>query len=155
MAKAGYSVVTTADVALTAATAKSIIGVLSGASFGVDLIGVRVAFDGVSGSAEPVTVEVCYCTFATNPPGTNSTTRTPAQGYGRVLAHGVTAASNWTTEPTVITVLDEFLIHPQSGAWVDLPLGTSYDSDLSDGFVIRCTAPAAVNARATLKWERM
>lgn len=155
MAKAGYSVITTADVALSAATAKSVLGIRGNAAFGVDLIGVRLAFDGTSGSAEPVTVDLCYCTFATNAPGTNSTSRTPAQLYGRVLTHGFTAASNWTTEPTVLTVLEQFLIHPQAGAWIDVPLGTSYDSAFSEGFVLRLTAPAAVNAAATFKFERV
>jgi hypothetical protein len=154
MASVGYKVTTSAAVALAAATAKSILGIKAPTGNGMDLIGASVQFDGASGSAVPVLVELCYCTFATNPPGTNSTSRTPVQAYGRVIAAGATAASNWTAEPTAITVLDEFLFHPQAGVVLQLPLGTTYDCAVSEGFLIRCTAPAIVNARATLHWER-
>lgn len=149
-----YTVVTSAAVALVAATAKSIIGVKSGATFSVLLKQAAVMFDGVTAGAVPVLVELCSATFATNVPGTASTTRTPAQGSGRVLAHGVTAASAWTTEPTVLTVLEELLIHPQAGVIYQIPLGDEYDCGFGEGFVIRCTAPEAVNVRATLKWVR-
>ena len=68
MAKCGYSVVTTADVALAAATAKSVIGVKGHANFGIDLTYAAIGFDGVTASAIPGLVELCYCTFATNSP---------------------------------------------------------------------------------------
>jgi hypothetical protein len=75
---------------------------------------------------------------------------------GRTLAHGVTAASNWTTEPTAITVLEEHRLTPMGGTeFIYLPLDQSYDCALGEGFAIRLTAPtSAVNARATMKWER-
>jgi hypothetical protein len=155
MAKAGYSVGVGADVALVAATAKTILGIKSGAAFGLDLKKASISFDGKVSTNEPVVVELCYCTWATNGPGTNSTTETPIQWYGRVLAHGITAASAWSAEPTVISVLDEFLIHPQTGVMIPIPLGDTPDCALGEGFALRCTAPDAVNARAGLYWERM
>lgn len=155
MSKAGYSVSTTAAVALVAATAKSILGVSAPAQFGVDLKKYRVSFDGVTASAIPVLVELCYSTFATNAPGTASTTRTPAQVYGRAITTGFTAASNWTSEPTVLTVLDQWTLTPNGGLVIyDIPLGDTPDSAVSQGFVIRCTAPAAVNVTADLWFER-
>ena len=36
----------------------------------------------------------------------------------------------------------------------DYPLGDTPDSAFSEGFVVRCTAPAAVNVRASLVFER-
>lgn len=156
MTRCGYSVVTTADVALAAATAKSVLGVKAHANSGVDLTHASVGFDGVTASAVPVLVELCYCTFATNGPGTNSTSRTPAQEYGRVISVGATAASAWTSEPTALTVLDEMKLTPNGGLvkW-QFPLGNTLDSAVSEGFVLRCTAAAVVNLRATLKWERI
>lgn len=155
MGKSGYTVVTSGAVALAAATAKSILGVKSAADFGLDLRAMRFWFDGVTASGVPVLAELCSSTFATNSPGTNSTSRTPAQEYGRVIAHAVSAASNWTGEPTVLTVLDEMLVTPAGGGLpYDFPLGNTPDSDLSQGFVLRMTAPAIVNVRATMKWER-
>ena len=156
MSKAGYSVATTAAVALTAATAKSVLGVASGAQFGVDFKKLHMGFDGVTASAVPVLVELCYATFATNGPGTNSTSRTPSQVYGRTIAiTGVTAASNWTAEPTVLTVLDQWTLTPNGGTVLyDVPLGDTPDSAVSQGFVIRCTAPAGVNVNGTMWFER-
>ncbi len=155
MAKQGYSIVTASAVALAAATTKSIQGVRGNAAFGVDLRRFEVGFDGVTASAVPVVVSLCYCTFATNPPGTNSTSRTPAQIYGRVATHGFTAASNWTVEPTVLTVLDEFLLTPNGGLLVvEFGSEKSYDSAFSEGFVLACNAPAIVNVRSSMVFER-
>lgn len=156
MSKAGYSVVTTAAVALAAATAKTILGVKSGATFGADLRRISVAFDGVTASAVPVLIELCYATFATNAPGTNSTTRTVVQQYGRVTASGMTAASAWTAEPTVLTPLQEFLLTPNSGLVIaEFAPDKSWDTALGEGFALRCTAPAIVNVRGTLEFERV
>lgn len=150
-----YSAVTGGAVALSAATAKTILGVKAHANSGVLLKKVKIGFDGVTATAIPVLVEVGYCTWATNGPGTNSTSVTPAQLNGRVISVGATAGKTWTAEPTTITALDESLIPAFMGvAWYDVPLGDEYDSAVSEGFVIRCTAPAAVNVRATMTFSR-
>ncbi|MEV0382429.1 hypothetical protein [Nonomuraea sp. NPDC050643] len=161
MAKSGYSIHTEGSVALSAATAKSILGVKSGATtanHGVDLTRFKVSFDGVTASAVPVLVEICLCTFGANPPGTNSTSlSTPGivQAYGKLASTGFSAARNWTAEPTTISVVDVFWLTPNGGTvFYDWPLGTSYDSPLGEGFVIRCTAPATVNVRASMGFER-
>ncbi len=155
MAKAGYTITTGGAVALTATTAKTVLGVKSHANFGLDLIKFRVAFDGVTASAVPALIEVCYCTFGANAPGTNSTSVTPSQAYGRALTVGATAAKTWTTEPTPITVLAEFLLTPNGGTLLyDWPLGTSPDCALGEGFALRLTAPANVNCRAAMWFER-
>lgn len=155
MAKAGYTAPTGTAVALSAATAKSVLGVSAPAQFGVDLKKLRVGFDGVTASAVPVLVELCQATFATNGPGTNSTSVTVQQVYGRSITAGFTAARNWTSEPTVLTAIDNWTLTPNGGLVIyDFPLGDTPDSAVSNGFVIRCTAPAAVNVQATLWFER-
>ena len=155
MAKAGYSAPAAAAVALVAATAKSIIGVSAPAQFGVDLTKFRLGCDGATSTAVPMQVELCYATFATNGPGTASTSITPMQVYGRSIAVGFTAASNWSAEPTVLTVIDAWSIPVYGGLVVyDFPFGTTPDSAVSQGFVIRCTAPAIVNVRPTVWFER-
>lgn len=153
--QAGYSVVTTTAVALAAATAKSVIGVNATANFGCVLKKYRIGFDGISASAVPVYVEICNCTFATNPPGTASTSETVWQTYGKGITAGFTVARNWTTEPTVVSDLEAFLLTPNGGTVIyDYPLGDCPDVGVSNGFVIRCTAPAVVNLRASLLFER-
>lgn len=147
----GYKNTTESAVALSAATAKTIIGVRSGSTFGVQLRQFHLGFDGVTASAVPVLWELMDATFATNAPGTNSTSTTITQRYGRALASGMTAGKNWTTEPTVLTQYDEDLLTPNGGL-----LLYQYPSDqlpdvqaLNSGLVLRLNAPATVNVRAT------
>jgi hypothetical protein len=155
--RAMYGVAAGADVALAAATAKSVLGIRAGSTFGLDLAMWSIAFDASGSTAptnEPILVELCRATFASNAPGTNSTSETPEQLSGRVTAHGMTAASNWTTEPTVLSVLDEFLCHGQQGFKEFMGLGQEFDTDLNHGFVIRVTSPAVVNCRPSLRVYR-
>lgn len=155
MAKAGYTVVTGGAVALTASTAKSVLGIKSASDFGIDLKKIWWGFTGVTATEAPVVCELCYCTFGANPPGTASTSVTPAQVYGRTIAHGVTAAKTWTTEPTTITVLGEVPLTPNGGTLLyDSPLGDTPDSAVDQGFVLRFTAAASVSVRATIWFER-
>lgn len=157
MGRAIYSAAAAAVVALTAATAKSVIGVAATANFGVDLLGFELGFDGATSTAIPPQIEICQATFATNGPGTNSTSITPVQESGRAITAGFTAAANWTTEPTVLTVMRATSLPAYQGSiWVDLAKdNTTPDNAVSAGFVIRITAPAAVNVRPTLYWARL
>jgi hypothetical protein len=142
-------------VALAAATAKSVVGVRAGSAFSIYLKRYRISFDGVTASAVPVLIEVCQATFATNAPGTASTSVTPVLTTGRSTAVGATAAKNWTTEPTVLTVVEEVLLTPNAGVLMyDFPLQDEPDTDLNTGFVLRLTAPATVNCRADLVFGR-
>ncbi len=134
MARSLYTCLTEGDVASAAAsTAKTIIGVKAG----------------------PTLIEICYCTWATNSPGTNSSSTTPNQISGRVLTAGFTSGKTWTGEPTALTVLWAFALDPNKGLFVyDFPLGDSPDSALAEGFAIRTTVASgggAVNFRAALK----
>lgn len=156
MSAAGYSVITGGAIALSAATAKSILGVKAHANSGLQLKEFVVALDGVTASAVPVLIELCYCTFGANAPGTNSSSVTPLQKYGRVLTPGFTAGKTWTTEPTTISVLKELLLPADKGLLVfQYVLGLEPDCALGEGFVIRATAPAAVNIRASMDVERI
>lgn len=157
MAKAGYKASTEGYVALSAAATKTVLGVVAPAQFGVDLKKIRIGFNGTSATAEPVRVELCYATFATNAPGTNSTSVTVTQGYGRSITAGFTAAKNWTAEPTVLTVLDEWPLTPAGGLVIyDFPLGDTPDSAVSQGFAIRCITVTGVSPSllASLQFER-
>lgn len=151
----GYGSSTEGAVSLAAATAKTILGVRAGATFNVQLKQFSIGFDGVTASAVPVLWEIVEATYASNPPGTNSTSTTIDQRYGRALANGMTAAKSWTSEPTVLTPHDENLLTPNGGLLVvQYPPGQEPDAAaLNDGWAIRLNAPAIVNCRATLMFE--
>lgn len=153
--KTGYSTNTEAVVALAAGVAKTCLGVKGGAAFGIDFIGFSIGLDGVTAAAVPVLFEVCYCTWATNGPGTNSTSTTVDTQYGRAVASGVTAARAWSAEPTVLTPFMELLIPAYAGLFVyDFPRDRTPDTAVAEGFAIRGNAPANVNARLTMVFER-
>lgn len=159
MAKAGYGIRTSAAVALTAATAKTTLMIITPAQFGGELKKFRIGFDGVTASAVPVLWEIVRSTNATNStPGTNNTNENSniVQLYGRSITTGFTGFSASTSEPTVLTVLESNLLTPVGGLLVyDFPLGDSYECDVSAGLGIRLTAPAAVNARCGMIVERI
>jgi len=159
MSAVGYSIVNgTSAIALTAATARTVLGVKAHANSGLQVKWIDVCFDGVTASAVPVLVELCYATFATNAPGTQSTSLTPLQTYGRPLTVGFTAAEAWVAanEPTVLTVLKRWLMPPDKGVVMyQWPLDNEPDCALGEGFAVRCNAPAAVNVRAGIGVERI
>lgn len=157
MAQTLYAAPAAASVALVAATAKTVIGVNGASDFGVDLRKLRFGFDGITAANVPVLIELCAATFATNPPGTSSTAITPVATAGRAnAATGFLAASNWSAEPTVLTVIDSYLVTPNGGTIVyDYQgIGDTPDSPLANGFAVRMTAPQAVNVRPTLLFSR-
>jgi hypothetical protein len=158
MAKAGYTVRTTAAVALSAATAKTALMVITPAQFGCDLKKFRIGFDGVSATAVPVLWEIVTSTNATNStPGTGNTNESSniTQIYGRSITTGFTAFSASTSEPTVLTTIDSEYLTPAGGLlFYDIPLGDTPDIGVSAGIGIRLTAPATVNARCAMWFER-
>lgn len=161
MADAIYSIVTptVASVALTGGTAKTVLGAKAHANSGLAVLAATISFDGVTASAVPAYAELCYSTWATNSPGTNSTTLSaPAitQVSGRALTAGFTAAHTWTSEPTVLTPIDNQVLTPNGGLikWA-FPLGQEPDSALAEGFVIRLKAAANVNCVCTMWVKRI
>ena len=148
---ARYTVESNGDIALAAATAKTILSVINAANGLIRITEIGVSFDGVSSSAEPVTVELCSCTQAGA--GT-STSHTIAQIGGPTRTVQATGARAFTAEPTTITVLKRWLVHPQTGFLVQFPLGREPEMVVTaDALLIRCTAPAVVNVQGYLEFE--
>jgi len=148
---ARYTVESNGDIALVAATAKTILNWISGANALSRIVELAVSFDGVAAANEPVTVELCKSTQATA--GT-STAHTIAQSGGPTRTVEGTAARNYTAEPTVLTVLKRWLVHPQTGIVIQFPLGREFEQiTTADGIALRCTAPDAVNVQAYMEAE--
>jgi hypothetical protein len=137
----------TSEIALTAATAKTVIQIVSAANHPVKLLRWGVFFDGTSATAEPVQVRLLRQTTA----GTMSSL-TPVE----LTNHGVTvqtsAQHTATAEPTAGNVLDIAEVHPQTGYEVNL-LGQEIILGSSARVGIECTAPAGVNVRAKIVFE--
>lgn len=151
---------TAGAIALSAATAKTVVGIAAGTVNQPSVVEVAISFDGVTASAVPVLCEWVSGTNATNPPGTNSTSQTPKQLRGwPSQASQATAAYNWTAEPTVLEVFKKRLLTPNGGLIViQNPLGREPTSIVTAStqfkFVgLRLTAPATVNCHVDLEYE--
>lgn len=154
MAKAGYSVQTGAAVALTSGTARSVLCVIAPAQFGIDLRAIDFGFD-ASAAATGILVELCTSTLATNStPGTNNTTATVNQVYGRSITAGFTGFYASTSEPTVLTPIDSFTVAVNGTVVRPWNFGEGYDTAVSSGLVLRCTSQSSVNVRASMIFER-
>lgn len=154
MSRPGYSACFDA-VSLSAATAKTVVGIKAAPNHLAVVTAIAVTFHGVTASDVPALIEVVKGDDTTNPPGTNSTTLTPAQLRGRVLTCDASAAHTWTAEPTTLTRLWEMRVSPTSGVIIQLPLSREIECDpTTNKFLgLRITAPAAVTVSGTLEFE--
>jgi hypothetical protein len=158
----GYAVDTTSAVALTAATARTALMVITPSSFGAVLTGMFLSFNGVTAAEKPCYWEIVRSTNATNStPGTNNTNENSniRQLRGQTITAGFTAFSASTSEPTVLTRLvsnELTVVGGSMGLYV--PLGREYECGASAGLGVRLTTPAAaaaVSARVELEFERI
>lgn len=146
-----YTVKTDGALALGIATTKSLVAITRVPGIISRLIELHVSFDGVTGSAAPVLVELCSSDGTTD--GTASAV-TPIQTGGIAAAADSSAEEDFSVEPTVLTVLKHWLVTPDRGI---LTLNFPLDRDIEqlttpDRLVLRATAPAAVNVRAYMEW---
>ena len=150
-----YKAHTEGEVSMAAAgTVKSMLGVAGNANFGVVLKEIWLDFDGVTSSNNAVKLVVARCTFATNAPGTNSTTVTVKQSNGRHAGTGFAAGKNWTAEPTVIETVaeEEFSLDPNKGLFrYPWPLGDEPDSALGEGWVLRALIESGDTVSAAMR----
>lgn len=155
--KTGYSALTpAAGVALATGVAKTILTAITPATFGLDLLKIRIGFDSVTATDRAVVFELVA--FTADGTGTAGTVN-PVYGRGVTTASipvGFTSKTNYSIEPTGATVLDLWSLTPIGGtALLDLPLSATPDIGISTILGIRCTAPgAAVNARGGMWFER-
>ncbi len=138
----------TAEIALTAATAKTVLQLVAPANQRQKIKGWGVFFDGVSASAEPVQCRLLRQTTA----GT-MTSLTPVKTCAGSETVQSTAQHTATAEPTAGDVLDVVECHPQSGFEKQIPPDMKMENAGGGRIGIECTAPAGVNVRAKIFFE--
>jgi hypothetical protein len=154
MSTPGYVIETAGAIALTAATAKTILNIINGTNAITRLTAFHIGFDGVTPTAVPVLVEIGYCTQASAGTPTGGTF-TPTQVRGPTRTPQALGSRNYSAEPTVITSWFPFLFPAFNGSVImQFPLGREPEQIVTaDGLLLRCTAPAAVNVRGWLEFE--
>lgn len=128
---------------IVANTPTTVWGVKAHANSGLLLKKLRYSIKGADATQVPWTIELLKSSWATNGPGTNSTSITPVQTSGLAITAGFTAGRTWSAEPTSLTLIDGDFVTPDAGRlWYDFPLGDEFDCDVSLGWVLRITSPA-------------
>lgn len=156
-----YVANTEAVVAVAAGVTRTVFGVKADSGHALDLLGLLFSIDQSTPTAtdKAVLMEFGACTFATNPPGTNSTAVGVSQAAGPRVAETFAAARNWTAEPTVITSYDPFDIDPYKFTYdKDQPFAETPDFAAAEGFVLRVTNPAgnqSINVRSKARFARV
>lgn len=143
------------SIALAAAVAKSVVGVKAPSNQVVRIHEIAISFDGVTVANAPVVVDINRCTFATNSPGTNSTSFTPLKrDPGRQETVQTTGGLNWSTEPTVLTAQQSIDVPEFNGLYhLIIPFTVPLLIVGGQGLVITCTSPAIVNCTGHLTFE--
>lgn len=146
-----YSATTNGELTCSTTTPKTILSLVNWSNGGFRIVEMGVSFAGTVATAEPVLVELMKSTEASA--GTAST-HSIERINGSEKAAQVTAKYDFTAEPTVLTEVAQWLVHPQAGLIVQWPLGREPEMfDSADAYVVRVTAPATVGCRAYLFWE--
>lgn len=139
----------TAEIALTAATAKTVLQLVAAANHRIKILSWAVFFDGTSTTAEPVQIRVLRQTTA----GTMSAL-TPTKRDDSIADSLLTTAQHTATvEPTASDVLEAIEVHPQQGYQAYAPMGAEIIVGGGDRLGIEATAPSGVNCRAMFIFE--
>jgi hypothetical protein len=141
-------IVTTGSTGLAAATAKTMVELVTTANVPCEWVAADITFDGVTASAVPVRVD--FCTYAATGTGSAYTPKRLGQAVG---TSQTTAKINDTVEPTTPAILFSWFVPPTSGLTYLWPLGRELFQNVSTVMGIRLTAPAAVNAIVNLTFE--
>jgi hypothetical protein len=145
--RSGSSATNSTAVSLSAATVKTVVGVLGSSTDTLCLKRVRVSFNSVTSTDAPALVEVGIITAA----GTVGTSFTPAQITGSPLASSAAAGYNHSGEPTYTRIIESTYVPVNNGLYeFYYPLGEEPLCAISQGFALRVTAPQAQSCYASL-----
>lgn len=152
----GWVAICDSQAPAAAGTARTMLNVIAAANRAIKATEIGVGFIGASGTAKPVLVELCTSTQAGA--GSGSTAVTPAPtDPGDATTVQATAAKNFaTTEPTVLTAIRRWHVHPQAGMVVQFALGREPRTDIAKALAIRITfetGETTTNVSAYLEFE--
>lgn len=146
-----------ATVSLAASTARSVAGLKAATNQVVKVLEFRATHDGNTSGNSPDITDIYRCTYATNPPGTNSTSNTPGKkDPGRAETIQTTAATAWTAgnEPTVITVEETYNLPQYNGAYhYIIPFAAPQIVVGGQGYGVRHNSPNTVNSSGKFEFE--
>jgi hypothetical protein len=143
------------NVACVAATAKCVLGVRASTNVCLAVTERAISFDGATSTNAPAIAEFMQSTFGANAPGTNSTSVTGRKrDTGRGETIQATSGSNWTTEPTTLTLQSSLAVGQYNGVVVYMhPFASPFVVIGAQGAVLRVTSPNNVNFTGSITAE--
>jgi len=137
------------------AGAKTVLKLITPASFNIKVHEIAVSLDGVTATAVPATLELFTSDETTA--GTSVGTPVTTQIKGAALAHGLTVGQNFSAEGTTYTIIKCLYVPQFMGlVVVQNPLGLEEQSPAgaADSIGLRINVTANVNVLAWIKWSR-
>jgi|SRR5262245_29096439 len=153
MARNNWTLITAAEVALVAATPKTVLQLVSPNANMLEVLQeLLVTFDGTSNTAEPVNIQVLRKTAAAT---VTAQARAKTKDTSTALVtDSANTGYNASAEGTDGAVLALFHIHPQAGTIYPFPLPDGEIEVAGSGIIaVKITAPANVNCLVTLFGE--
>jgi hypothetical protein len=144
-----FAVTTEGEVALVAATAKTVMQIIAAANHRIHIDLLKVTLKGIVPTDTPVLVEILRQTTA----GTVTALTPKKVNDADNETLQVTASKNASAEPTPSDVIDEFLIHPQGGYAEVKPFNKPIPIIGGGRIGIRITAPQASACRVSVEGE--
>lgn len=147
-----YTANNTADVALVAATAKTVIQLATAATRRLWLKEAQISFKSITATDVPVLVQLRRQSTAGTATAISSANIAPdVEGHPTALTGANEAA---TVEPTTGVLVKEWYITPIGGVLVyQLPLGDEIEMAVSSFLGLVVTAPQTESCRAYLKFN--
>lgn len=140
------------QVALVAATAKTILEIATASTSTAIPIEWWVEFDGVTSTAVPVKIEVGR--FSAGVTTASSITPSKLNYGGNGIVSQATVKHSTTSEGAgTASDVEIHRVSPTSGLYIQYPLGREWSMGASQFWRIRCTAAAGVNVTFGIKWE--
>jgi hypothetical protein len=141
--------ITANNISLSAATEKSVAQIVAPTNIRLKVTGFCIGFQGTSGTDAPVLVRLIRTTTAGT--GTSATLVKGRPGTDETIQS--TGTYNHTVEGTNGDVMYEDRVHPQSSKTVYFPLGQEIDMAGGTRLALKCNAPQAQTANATIWFE--
>jgi hypothetical protein len=144
------------EIALSAATVKTVLQVVTPATQDLRVVQWGIYFDGTSATAEPVLVSLIdttgtAATVTSYTPDIWDTDSLASLCVGGTTSTGINASGEGTLSTT--RVFEALEVPPTSGFLVQYPLGREPAIPASHHLRLRANAPGAVNCTAQIVWQ--
>jgi len=151
MARFNFIAINSSGVDLVAATAKTLLQIVSATNQRVAIKEIGISFNGQVNTSEPVKVDLLMQSTA----GTSNALTLGKENDSVAETLQTTARDTITAEPTAVSggVLRSWYIHPQAGQVFQLPIGDEIIIGGGKRIGLRVTSPTVVKAIGYLRGE--